>query len=398
MPLRPIVSFVGSPTYNLSKHLAFLLSPLVGKSPYSIRNTAEWVERASSFTLEPDEELVSFDVQVVSLFTSIPTDVAVRVAYDRLCKDDGLVNRTALTPDQVRDMLLFCLNAIEFRFRDVFYKQIHGTAIGSPVSVVVANLVMEDLEDRALRTFLHTPRLYYRFVDDTIAALKSNLINDFHAHLNAQDSSIQFTVERYSQDGLPFLDTLNVVSINGSIETSVYRKKTHTDRYLDFDSHHPICHKRGVVRALQSRADMVSSTERTKELEHQRIVSTLKENGYPTKLIKSTKRQKMRVDSELDSSFRGSVCLPYIEGTTERLRRILFKYGIKVFVKPYRIIAQSLNSAKDRVEDDKTGIVYSIPCATCDTVYIGETGRALSTRKKEHMASVRLEKTDTSAG
>ncbi len=43
MPLRPIVSFVGSPTYNLSKYLAFLLSPLVGKSPYSIRNTAEWV-------------------------------------------------------------------------------------------------------------------------------------------------------------------------------------------------------------------------------------------------------------------------------------------------------------------------------------------------------------------
>ena len=191
----------------------------------------------------------------------------------------------------------------QFRFRDVFYKQIHGTAMGSPVSVVVANLVMEDLEDRALRTFLYTPQLYFRFVDDTIAALKSNLINDFHAHLNAQDSSIQFTVERYSQDGLPFLDTLNVVSINGSIETSVYRKKTHTDRYLDFDSHHPICHKRGVVRALQSRADMVSSTERTKELEHQWIVSTLKENGYPTKLIRSTKRQKTRVDSELDSSF-----------------------------------------------------------------------------------------------
>ncbi len=263
--------------------------------------------------------------------------------------------------------------------------------MGSPVSVVVANLVMEDLEDRALRTFLYTPRLYFRFVDDTIAALKSNLINDFHAHLNAQDYNIQFTVERYSQDGLPFLDTLNVVSINGSIETSVYRKKTHTDRYLDFDSHHPICHKRGVVRALQSRADMVSSTERTKELEHQWIVSTLKENGYPTKLIRSTKRQKTRVDSELDSSFRGSVCLPYIEGTTERLRRILFKYGIKVFVKPYRIIGQSLNSAKDRVEDDKqTGIVYSIPCTTCDTVYISETGRALSTRKKEHMASVHL--------
>ncbi len=137
----------------MSKYLAFLLSPLAGKSPYSIRNTAEWVERASSFTLEQDEELVSFDV--VSLFTSIPTDVAVRVAYDRLCKDDELENWTALTPDQIRAMLLFCLNATELRFRNVFYKQIHGTAMDSPMSVVVA---MEDLEDRALRTFSHIPR------------------------------------------------------------------------------------------------------------------------------------------------------------------------------------------------------------------------------------------------
>ena len=92
------------------------------------------------------------------------------MAYDRLCKDDELVNRTALTPDQIRAMLLFCLNAAEFRFRNVFYKQIHGTAMGSPVSVVVANLVMEDLEDRALRTFSQILRFYYRFVDDTIAA------------------------------------------------------------------------------------------------------------------------------------------------------------------------------------------------------------------------------------
>ncbi len=102
----------------------------------------------------------------------------------------------------------------------------------------------------------------------------------------------------------------------------------------------------------------------------------MEENGYPTKLIRSTKHQKTRVNSEMDSSFHGSVSLPYIEGTTERLKRILFKHGVKVFVKPYRIIAQSLNSPKYRVEDDKqTRIVYYIPCATCDTVYIGEIDR-----------------------
>ena len=41
--------------------------------------------------------------------------------------------------------------------------------------------------------------------------------------------------------------------------------------------------------------------------------------------------------------------------------------------------------------------MYTIPCADCGTVDIGEVGRAMQTRKKEHMASVRLGKTDVSA-
>ena len=42
--------------------------------------------------------------------------------------------------------------------------------------------------------------------------------------------------------------------VQGNLETSVYRKPTHTDKYLAFDSHHPICHKKAVAETLLRRA------------------------------------------------------------------------------------------------------------------------------------------------
>ena len=108
VPLRPIVSFIGSTTYQLSKHLARLLSSLVGNSPYTVRNSKEWRDFAANIKLRPDEELVSFDV--ISLFTSIPTDVAIAEAKVRLETDQQLTERTQLTTTDISTLLTFCLS------------------------------------------------------------------------------------------------------------------------------------------------------------------------------------------------------------------------------------------------------------------------------------------------
>ena len=55
--------------------------------------------------------------------------------------------------------------------------------MGSPVSIIVANLVVEELENNAVSTFAQRPRLYHRFVDDSIAVLKKTEIPKFHKHL-----------------------------------------------------------------------------------------------------------------------------------------------------------------------------------------------------------------------
>jgi len=148
--------------------------------------------------------------------------------------------------------------------------------MGSPISAAVANLVMEVLETRALSTFIAPPRIFKRYVDDTICVIRKEHTEPFLKHLKEQDKeNIDFTMERYSEKGLPFLDTLNKVSEDGTIEISIYRKKTHTERYLNFHSHHPQTHKAAVVRTLVHRKETLLVDEDIKQSEQEHLNSAL---------------------------------------------------------------------------------------------------------------------------
>ena len=102
-----------------------------------------------------DEIMVSLNV--VSLFTKVPTKLAIQVARQRLEEDANLTDRTNLSIDNIICFLEFCLDATYFSFRGNYYKQIFGTAMGSPVSVTVADMVMENVEQRALCSFDYKP-------------------------------------------------------------------------------------------------------------------------------------------------------------------------------------------------------------------------------------------------
>ena len=104
--------------------------------------------------------------------------------------------------------------------------------MGSPVFVGVAEIVMQNIEEQALATYSETTPLWLRYVDDTITAVHKNKIDEFHEHLNKQNTSIQFTMETEEKGKIPFLDCL-VTCKNNTQQTTVHRNPTHTDRLLD---------------------------------------------------------------------------------------------------------------------------------------------------------------------
>ena len=76
--------------------------------------------------------------------------------------------------------------------------------MGSPVSDVVAEIVMQNIEEQALTTYTRTIPLWLRYVDDTFTAVHKDGIEDFHEYLNRQNADIQFTKAMEENGDIPF--------------------------------------------------------------------------------------------------------------------------------------------------------------------------------------------------
>ena len=89
--------------------------------------------------------------------------------------------------------------------------------------------------------------------------------------------------------------------------------------------------------------------------------------------------------TDVAQHFQHFTTISYILGDSERIRRVLNEAGLKVAMIPVKTIGNCLSSPKDVIQEhEKSQLVYKIPCADCEFVYVGQTKRYLNARVVEH--------------
>ena len=151
------------------------------------------------------------------------------------------------------------------------------------------------LERKALTTFAHPPDIWFRYVDDTFLYMLKEHIQSFLDHLNNQHQRISFTIEYEENGELPFLDTLVKIEEDRSLSTTVYRKKTHTNQYLNYNSNHHARQKIGIVSTLKKRVELITK-EQDRIEEEKTLERAFKACGYPDWVVKRKKKDKSEIE------------------------------------------------------------------------------------------------------
>ena len=193
---------------------------------------------------------------------------------------------------------------------------------------------------------------------------------------------------------------------DGTLSITVYRKPTHTDQYLQWDSHHHLSAKFSVIHTLSHRASTVCSKPEWLQQEKGHLRKALTKCKYPKwaldKVEKRLNRSTRQVSGgvlqvpnlpPMKSKIRVTLSYPTHKVFVKASEKICGRYGIQTHFKGDRTIKNLLVSLKDKDSMvNQSGAIYWYQCGDlgCDEEYIGETSRTFGERYKEHLKAPQL--------
>jgi hypothetical protein len=254
---------------------------------------------------------------------------------------------------------------------------------------------MEDYEKAALESASLKLRCWFRYVDDTSVIWQHgpDKLKDFLHHLNSIHQSIQFTMETESEGHLPFLDLNIYRRPDGSLGHKVYRKPTHTNLYLNAKFNHHPSNIQAVISTLIHRARALCD-ENGLKVELVFLKDVFKENSYNDGQIQRALNRRPHLPQP-DNETHSVAFLPFVGTLFNSISRVLARHNIKSVGLPHMKLSSLLRPVKDHLGLRTPGI-YRILCE-CGRVYIGQTGRSVDIRIKEHQWPIRLQHPDKSA-
>ena len=183
-------------------------------------------------------------------------------------------------------------------------------------------------------------------------------------------------MEDNKEDGaISFLDTIVKPEPNGGLSMTVYRKPTHTDLYLQWDSHHHLSAKSSVINTLTHKAKTVCNKSELLQKEMDHLRKALTHCNYPKWAIDRMERRLCKPTNEGSNDAdtqgtagakptsnevktKGHIVIPCTQGLCESIKKICSKYGIQTHFKGNSTIKNLLVSPKYKdCMENKSGLL-----------------------------------------
>ncbi|CAF3961934.1 unnamed protein product [Rotaria sp. Silwood1] len=305
-PLRPIISGLKHPTIKVSKFLDDLLRPLFDKMAQETTVTSgfELVKKLQKWSiLNMNQNTIFCTIDVVDLYTMIPQVERVlclkkMLDYLKLKKVNGLRTETIIRLSR------FVMQNNYFAYDGQFYHQIRGGAMGSPLTLTMANCYMFFFERRIAKQIKNSGGLYFRYIDDLFIVVNwpvRHLLKQIDKWKNFDENiKLNPNINSFAT----FLD-LYMESCDGVLFTTVYQKPSYEPYYLPFNSIHPLHMKKNIPFTILLRVIRYCSTFQTYLDEREKLRMALLLNKYPNKLIEEQFNNvllKCNIDQPLTNS------------------------------------------------------------------------------------------------
>ena len=116
--------------------------------------------------------------------------------------------------------------------------------------------------------------------------------------LNTYHQQIQFTYELEKYQRISFLDISIRRLFNGKLETTVFRKETNTDIYMNWNSHAPMQWKIGTLKNLVKRSIIICSDQHLLQIELDHLRKVFVEiNDYPSKTVENIIKNELEKEN-----------------------------------------------------------------------------------------------------
>ena len=304
-------------------------------------------------------------------------------------KNSDFFKNTKLKISVVIKLINFCMNNNIFTFNGQYFKQISGAPMGCKLSPIIAEALVSKIFEQAIVSYSSYIKLCKFYVDDSILIINRSKVDNFYEHINdigKEYKNISFTIEREINSSLGFLE-IKIIRLNNIIETSVHRKITHSNRYLNFYSN-PIKIKKAIIKIFVTRALKYCTNSVTLDGELKLIENVLIQNNYPVDLIRKTISnaiEKFNNPNSVKYQFDLSrvVSIPFYNNVSNDIKNMLAKYNIDTVFKKGSRVQNILNNFNSESIFNKSNVVYNVNC-TCGQEYFGQTKRNLGKRICEH--------------